>query len=50
MIRALKNILPVLSRVPVLLPLVLHHLGVVLEGQPAEAASGGDLSSLVDDL
>ena len=41
---------PVFARVPVLLPLVLHHLGVVLKGELAKAASGGDLGALVDDL
>ena len=33
-----------------LLPLVLHHLGVVLEGLPAEAARSRNLRPLVDNL
>ena len=33
-----------------LLPLVLHHLGVVLKGKLAEAARGRDLGALVHNL
>ena len=49
-VTTLLNDIPVFAGIPVVLALVLDHLGVVLKGLVAEAACSRNVGALVDDL